>query len=102
LLKTGHVISTSDNGSNPAPPNDTDNWEQIESYNAIYSDIGLFNQALVGKAVFNGEFMFSQEPAPESPEGYTFEDFTPISDTHGFDTTKFIPALCFNFVTGET
>ena len=30
-------------------PNLDSNWEKIESFNAVYSDIGLFNQALVGK-----------------------------------------------------
>jgi hypothetical protein len=33
----------------------------MENFNAIYADIGLFNQALVGKWVFHGDYMFSQE-----------------------------------------
>lgn len=61
LLKTGKVINASTDGTNLAPPDDTENWEQIESYNAVYSDIGLFNQALVGSFVFHGDYMFSQE-----------------------------------------
>ena len=36
-------------------------WLPIDSFEAIYADIGLFNQALVGKWVFHGNYMFSQE-----------------------------------------
>ena len=30
-------------------PTNTTYWDPIDSFEAIYSDIGLFNQALVGK-----------------------------------------------------
>lgn len=36
-------------------------WIKMENFSAIYADIGLFNQALVGKWVFHGDYMFSQE-----------------------------------------
>jgi hypothetical protein len=32
----------------------------MENYNAIYADIGVLKQALVGKWVFHGDYMFSQ------------------------------------------
>lgn len=42
-------------------PTNTDYWEQMEYMESIYSDIGVFNQALVGKWVFHENYMFSQE-----------------------------------------
>lgn len=42
-------------------PTNTRYWDPIDSFEAIYADIGLFNQALVGKWVFHGDYMFSQE-----------------------------------------
>jgi hypothetical protein len=33
----------------------------MQNYEAIYSNIGVFNQALVGRWVFAGNYMFSQE-----------------------------------------
>jgi hypothetical protein len=33
----------------------------MESFEAIYSDIGLFNQALVGSMVFYKQYVFSQQ-----------------------------------------
>ncbi len=42
-------------------PTNIEYWEPIDSFEAIYADIGLFNQALVGKWVFHGDYMFSQE-----------------------------------------
>ena len=32
----------------------------MESFDALYANIGIFNQALVGNWVFHGEYMFSQ------------------------------------------
>lgn len=51
-------------GSNSAPGKTYEEqpiWLPIDSFEAIYSDIGMFNQALVGKWVFHGDYMFSQE-----------------------------------------
>lgn len=35
-------------------------WKKIDSFEAIYSDIGIFKSALVGKFVFDEKYMFSQ------------------------------------------
>lgn len=40
--------------------NPTNKWVKMENYNAIYADIGVLKQALVGKWVFHGDYMFSQ------------------------------------------
>lgn len=36
------------------------NWEKMESFDAIYSDIGVFKAANVGKFVFDDRYIFSQ------------------------------------------
>ena len=33
----------------------------MESFDAMYANIGVFGNALVGSAVFNGDFIFSQQ-----------------------------------------
>lgn len=35
-------------------------WKKIDSFEAIYSDIGIFKSALVGKFVFDDKYLFSQ------------------------------------------
>ena len=52
-----------------------DIWLNIESFEAIYSDIGLFKQALVGKWVFCGNYMFSQE-GRDNKGFVTYEDYS--------------------------
>lgn len=59
ILKKDVVFNA--DGTNLAPINNSDHWERMESYDAIYSDIGVFNSALVGKFVFAGNYIFSQE-----------------------------------------
>lgn len=50
-----------ENYTNTLDPEEDNNWKPFTSFEAVYSDIGLFKQALVGKWVFHGNYMFSQE-----------------------------------------
>lgn len=43
------------------PGENSADWLKMETFKAIYSDIGVFGNALVGNAVFNGKYIFSQE-----------------------------------------
>ena len=36
-------------------------WVKIEAFDAMYAEIGILGNALVGSAVFNGDYMFSQQ-----------------------------------------
>lgn len=41
-------------GSTPA-------WERFESFKALYTQIGIIENGMIGSAVYNNEFMFSQQ-----------------------------------------
>lgn len=68
ILKKDVAFNT--DGTNIAPINDSEHWDRMESYEAIYSDIGVFNSALIGKFVFAGEYIFSQDGFGSSSEEY--------------------------------
>ena len=53
--------SVGENYTSTLDPEEDNNWKPFTSFEAVYSDIGLFKQALVGKWVFHGNYMFSQE-----------------------------------------
>lgn len=74
-------------------------WDPIDSFEAIYSDIGLFNQALVGKWVFHGDYMFSQEGVDASGNHKKYSDFADPKAAIANGTFK--PNVLFNSVTGE-
>ena len=75
-------------------------WDKFEMFEAVYSDIGVFNQALVGSAVFWEEFMFSQQGVDENGNVTTkYENFNP--ENPFADGNTFYPNICFNFKTGE-
>lgn len=42
-------------------PNQSSDWVKFESFEAIYAKIGIIANGLIGSAVFNGDFMFSQQ-----------------------------------------
>lgn len=80
-------------------PEEDPNWQPIDSFEAIYSDIGLFNQALVGKWVFHGDYMFSQNGVDAEGNPKRYDDFADPKEAIANGTFK--PNILFNSVTGE-
>lgn len=74
--------------SNPAT---STAWVAMDMFDAIYSDIGIFNQALVGSAVFYQDYIFSQQGV---------ENGAPSSNYQNFGST-FTPNWMANLKTGE-
>lgn len=96
LNKVGTWKGTEHN--NKSPHEDTEGyWVKMESFDAIYSAIGVFSQALVGSAVFSGDYVFSQQGIDSTGASSTsyelFSSENPIGGT-------FTPNICFNFKTG--
>lgn len=72
-LLDDNIITNSEEVDWANIPEDAANWIQMEMYNAIYSDIGMFNHALVGQWVFHGEYMFSQDGHLGNPSIGSFD-----------------------------
>lgn len=53
-------------------PTDAAKWIEMNNFSAIYSDIGVLQHALVGKWVFHGDYMFSQDGHLGNPESGSF------------------------------
>lgn len=97
--------------SNESPSTDTSNsWVKLEAFEALYAKIGIIPNALIGSAVFNDAYMFSQQGIDENGEISThyenFNSITPGKPASSTDPEKpgirtFIPNIMFNFVTGE-
>lgn len=98
----GYYVLKTQSKSRNQVPNGTDSanpWEQMESFTSVYSDIGVFNQALVGQWVFHGDYMFSQKGVDKSGNEVDYSDFEkPYESIINGD---FVPNTCFNALTGE-
>ena len=86
----------------------TKSWVKFESFSAIHAQIGIIENGLIGSAVFNGDYMFSQYGLYNGTEmeGLTdaeirrcFENFDPLAPYS--DNAIFKPNTCFNFKTGK-
>lgn len=96
--------------SNESPSTDTSNsWVKLEAFEALYAKIGIIPNALIGSAVFNDAYMFSQQGVDENGEISThYENFNPITPGKPANSTNpekpgirtFIPNIMFNFETG--
>ena len=69
-------------------------WQKMENFSALYTDILLADRATVGNACFYGNYMFSQQG-----EG-NLADFD-IYTSNPYEGSGFKPAWCVNLVTGE-
>ena len=78
-------------------------WISINSFEAIYSDIGVFKEALVGKWVFYKEYMFSQygwDPRAKKEISYN-EALLQGKLDKLINENEWIPNILFNAKTGE-
>ena len=66
-----------DKGSTPA-------WVRFESFQALYTSIGIIANGMIGSAVYNNEFMFSQQGL--AADGKTFStDYEKFLDGYKYD-----------------
>lgn len=95
---------TEQNGITPSQnyvdnPNDP-TWEKFESFNALYTSVGIIENGTVGSAVFNGDYMFSQQGIDKSGNiNSNYENFNSVEPYNS--NNDFRPNICINFKTGE-
>lgn len=96
LNKVGSWQGTLHN--NESPSTDTSgSWVKLEAFEAIYAKIGIIANGLIGSAVFNGDYMFSQQGIDTDGNISTqYTLFAPDEPTGG----AFTPNIMFNFATG--
>ena len=84
--------------SNESPSTDTSNsWVKLDAFEALYTKIGIIANGLIGSAVFNGNYMFSQQGIDASGQTSTqYQNFDPEIPTGG----EFTPNILFDFRTG--
>lgn len=84
--------------SNESPSTDTSNsWVKLDAFEALYTKIGIIANGLIGSAVFNGNYMFSQQGIDASGQTSTqYWNFDPEIPTGG----EFTPNILFDFRTG--
>lgn len=68
-------------------------WIRFEGYEAIYTKIGIIANGLIGSAVFNGNYMFSQQGVDANGAMTTAYE--------NFGTDNFTPNYQVNFATGD-
>ncbi|QWM89955.1 tail protein [uncultured phage cr54_1] len=75
-------------------------WIKFEGYEAIYTKIGIIANGLIGSAVFNGNYMFSQQGVNANGIATTsYEDFNP-NDPYA-ESNTFKPNICIDFANGN-
>lgn len=70
-------------------------WTKFNHFEAIFADVSIFPNSLVGSAVFNGDYMFSQTGKESTWITTNYNKFDPE------DLSKWYPAYYINLRTGE-
>ena len=82
-------------------------WQKFESFDAVYTKVGIIANGLIGEAVFNGDYAFSQTGIKKDGEKSTeYQNFmlldNQLSAPSPYDPNcLFRPRWCVNFKTGE-
>lgn len=75
-------------------------WKKLNNYQAVFSKIEPIGNGLIGSAVFQGDYVFSQQginPSDSNSSTTSYTDFNPLCIYDG----TFTPNILFNFKTGE-
>lgn len=90
------------------PANNPAWWTLLEGFEALYTKVGIIANGLIGSAVFNGDYMFSQQGIDQNGTASSrYEDFLKNYSTGGtlvnpYDPmAAFKPNFCINFRTGD-
>lgn len=99
-------LGTSQGNRTPAQDytqNKGEYWLKFDAFEAIYAKIGIIANGLIGSAVFNGDWMFSQYGINYTgTQTTTYENFDPswITLTKFTSSVKFVPKYAVNLKTG--
>lgn len=77
-------------------------WIRFEGYEAIYTKIGIIANGLIGSAVFNGNYMFSQQGVDANGLKTTaYENFNPDNPGAPLNGKTFVPATLLDLKEGD-
>lgn len=77
-------------------------WLKFDSYDAVFARIGIVANGLIGSAVFNGDYVFSQQginPSASSSSDVNTTQYQLFDKDFIYDGS-FTPNIMFNFRTG--
>lgn len=75
-------------------------WLKFDLYEAVFAKIGIIANGLIGSAVFNGDYMFSQQGINPSASNASTMQYQLFDEDHIYDGS-FTPNIMFNFKTGS-
>lgn len=75
-------------------------WLKFDFFESIFAKIGIIANGLIGSAVFNGDYMFSQQGINPSASNASTIQYQLFDEDHIYDGS-FTPNIMFNFRTGN-
>ena len=78
-MTSQHGDSPANNYANATNSLNKPAWERFESFKALYTSIGIIENGMIGSAVYNNEFMFSQQGYKQ--DGVTPTNYAVVSGT---------------------
>lgn len=78
-MTSQHGDSPANNYANATNSFNKPAWERFESFKALYTSIGIIENGMIGSAVYNNEFMFSQQGYKQ--DGVTPTNYAVVSGT---------------------
>lgn len=89
--------------SQSSTPANSSHWKELTNFEAIYAKLGIIANGLIGSAVFNGDYMFSQQGVDKNGVSRTYDDIDgkgTAATITAISNGTWIPNILLNFKTG--
>lgn len=100
VLNVSSWLGSNQNENNNTPAKNValggDGWVKLEAFEAIYAKVGIIANGLIGSAVFNSDYMFSQQGIK-----YIEDNDGNISSQISSNYENFIPETIIKILNGE-
>lgn len=74
-------------------------WTKCDRFEAVFAKIGIISNGMIGSAVYNGNYMFSQQGINPSSSNASTTEYQEFDEDHIYDGT-FTPNILFDFSNG--
>ena len=105
---SSYYICLAKNDVSTNPSTDASNWEPMAQFNSVFTRLLVAENGTIGKAVYAGDYMFSQYGSSITHDRYydasNYKDFASgpenISLETILDNEDFVPNMCLDFKSG--
>ena len=99
-MDSSYYICLSKNDTNSDPAKNSSDWEPMAQFNSVFTRLLVAENGTIGKAVYAGDYMFSQYGKSNGKDSSNYQAFKGGKLDNVLDNDDFVPNMCLDFNNG--